>query len=134
MNSIVFDLKKHSDLLSGWYSDWGQDVPPPWSYSKTGLIISNPDPICAGFLCKTDANFAIIYGYISDKNADKAKRKEALVFLSEELTKIAENDNFKMVVASSAKPTIVDVFKNLGYSAEKESTVNLGRILCRGWQ
>lgn len=132
---LPFELNKHKTILNSWYQGWNQEPPPDKTFSPTGyLVYNNETPICAGFLCKTDAGFAIIYNYISDPKSDKLTRSEALDMLSKELTDIATKENFYMVCASTANTSVAKRFEKLGYVTTHEQFINLGRILCPGFQ
>lgn len=70
------------EALSQWWAQWGWDAIPQAFLPETGLVVTcNLMPVCAAFIYRTDTPIYWIENYISNKDAPKSIRSEALELL-----------------------------------------------------
>lgn len=110
----------YSDLLVGWWKDWGW-TPPARDFlpddGKGGIIIYDEEqPVCAGFLYTTNSKVAWVEFVISNKEYIKSEeRKEALTLLVDTLTSIAKNTGHKFSYALIKNKSLTSIYESLGY-------------------
>ncbi len=89
------------DTLSKWWAQWCWDAVPQAFLPETGLIVMcNKTPICAAFIYRTDTPIYWVENYISNKEASKTIRSEALDLLI--LSCIEKAKNMGALVAMSS--------------------------------
>lgn len=82
----MFDVRNYTKedygTVSLWWKQWGWDGIPEVFLPENGVVVSSGgNPICAAFVYKTDTPICWIENYISDKEADRETRSEALDLL-----------------------------------------------------
>lgn len=130
MKAEVFDRKKHGKFYNQWFIDRGLDIEPIEFCPPTGLIVYDTDPICIGFLCKTDSKIAIITNLISDPFYESDLRSHALDFLIKILIELAKDQDFKMICVSTKLGHVSERFLKHEFKTTDENFINLGRFLC----
>jgi hypothetical protein len=120
--------------LVKWWSDWGWAAPARDFLPEGGLsgiiVLDDDTPVCAGFFYTTNSSAAWVDWIISNKQyKKKPERKEALEMLIHILTATCKNLGFKYVYALIKHPSLVNVYKSIGYeegdSYNKEMIIKL---------
>lgn len=97
--------------IAQWYKDRDSNVPatmfPEFGYIVPGLV--------AGFLYKTDSDFVILDGFISNPYSDRGERDMALEALAGALLEDAEMLKAKSIVVFTKHPAIEDRAKRRGF-------------------
>ncbi len=88
---------KDFDALKIWGAQWGADYSED-QFPKTGFIV---DGIAAYFLYSTDSSVCWLENLVSNKEADKALRKEAINLLIKAAFNEAKRLGFKVAYAAS---------------------------------
>lgn len=124
------DLIKDYPLLKSWWE--AREFPPanPRFMPPTGLMISSQgEPVCAGFLFKSDANAAIIGNIVSNPKATGEIRSLALDALLEALAGLAKSEGFGMVCCSTDLPRLMKRFEKHGFVNTDKAVSHFGRVL-----
>lgn len=117
-------------LMCEWFREREFPAPVPEYLPPDGLmVLSDAQPICGGFLFKTNANIAIIGHLVSDKKVDFQTRSKALDYLLMSLQALAKKEKFELVVASTNLPRLMERFEKLGLTKTDESVSQFGRVL-----
>ncbi len=101
------EIKKYSEAedfphIVLWAAARGLAYPAAEFYPPCGMVIWHEGKrVCSGFMFKTDANFSIIGGIMSDPKADYAVRNEALDMLFAGLLELSKQCGFKLVSSSA---------------------------------
>lgn len=96
---------------------------------KGGIMVSkNGIDICAGFLYYTNSKLAWLEFIVANFHYREKDRGEALQFLIDELSGIAERKGFKAVFASIKKESLINHYEACGFS-KNEGTVEMVRKL-----
>lgn len=123
------ELEKDFPMLKAWWE--ARQFPPanPQFMPPTGLVVMKAgQPVCAGFLFKSDANAAIIGNIVSDPGATGRDRHEALDQLIQALSYIAYREGFGMVCCSTNLPRLMGRFQENGFVKTDEGVSNFGRM------
>lgn len=137
LTSKVFNLRddthyiKYYPILMKWWQDWGFDPILPKMLSENGIMIFNKEePICAGWLFKTDSNTAIVGWNISSKSKNRVGCVEKLI---EELENLAKNLGFELLNYPASNPNLRNKLEKKGYGdfADKNITNYFKRIWVR---
>jgi hypothetical protein len=124
----------YDTILVQWWSDWGWAAPARDFLPEGGLsgvmILDDDTPVCAGFFYTTNSKAAWVDWIISNKEyKKKPQRKEALALLIQILTATCKNLGFSYVYALIKHPSLVNVYKSIGYtegdSYNKEMIIKL---------
>jgi hypothetical protein len=124
----------YDTILVEWWNDWGWEAPAKDFLPEGGLsgiiVLDDDIPVCAGFFYTTNSSAAWVDWIISNKQyKKKPERKQALELLIQILTKACENLGFKYVYALIKHPSLVNVYKEIGYqegdSYNKEMIIKL---------
>ena len=91
---------KDYDILTTWWNAHGSYPPKPQHLSATGLIVeAGGNPVCAGFLYKTDSKICVFEFVVSDPNAEKEIRDACLILLIEEIKTLASQE-YELIYSS----------------------------------
>lgn len=126
----AINLIQDYPLLKSWWET--RKFPPanPAFMPPTGILVScEGEPICAGFLFKSDANAAILGNIVSSPTAMGDLRHRALDALLETLVAIAKGEGFGMVCCSTDLPRLMKRFEKHGFAQTDEAVHHFGRIL-----
>ena len=82
----MFEVKPYTkddyQTVSQWWKQWDWEGIPEAFLPENGLIVTHDEmPVCAAFIYKTDTPIYWIENYISDIEADKVIRSDALDLL-----------------------------------------------------
>ena len=124
----------YENILVGWWNDWGWKAPEKDFLpddGKGGLIVYDDDiPICAGFIYVTNSKVAWVDWIVSNKEYRiKEKRKEAIRLLIESLSNICKNTGSKYGYALIKNQSLIQVYKDLGWSKGDKYTSEMIKIL-----
>jgi len=116
----ILTKEDYDNTLVKWWSDWGWSAPSREFLPNDGeggiIIYDDEDPVCAGFMYVTNSKAAWVDWIISSKTYNKKpQRKEALSMLIETLTTACQNMGFKYVYALIKHPSLINVYKEVGY-------------------
>jgi hypothetical protein len=90
------------ELICKWWKKRNFTPPQFEHIPPTGFIVSfGPLQICAGFLCKTDSNVAVVCHLVSNPECDKDMRQSSIDFLIKFMCEKAKEENFTMVMFST---------------------------------
>ena len=124
----------YEEILIEWWKQWNWE-PPAKDFlpddGKGGMIVFDGDtPICAGFVYITNSKVAWVDWIISNKEYRvKDKRKEAIRLLIESLTNVCRNTGSKYGYALIKNQSLLQVYKDLGWSKGDGYTSEMIKIL-----
>jgi len=124
----------YEEILIEWWKQWNWE-PPAKDFlpddGKGGMIVFDGDtPICAGFVYITNSKVAWVDWIISNKEYRvKDKRKEAIRLLIESLSNICKNTGSKYGYALIKNQSLIQVYKDLGWSKGDGYTSEMIKIL-----
>jgi len=124
----------YEEILIEWWKQWNWE-PPAKDFlpddGKGGMIVFDGDtPICAGFVYITNSKVAWVDWIISNKEYRvKDKRKEAIRLLIESLTNVCRNTGSKYGYALIKNQSLIQVYKDLGWSKGDGYTSEMIKIL-----
>lgn len=112
-------VKEDWKTINEWRSKRSIHIIPDSLYPPTGLIEPN---VAAGFINFTQTNTAFFENFVSNPDADKKEREDAIMKISESLEKMAYDYGIKWIVAVTNQPKIESYiyrckWKKLPYSA-----------------
>jgi len=124
MDSLDIRLLKDTDyqeILVGWWNDWKWEAPAKDFLPEDGkgglMIMDGDEPVCAGFTYVTNSKVAWVDWIISSKTyRKKPQRKEAINLLIETLTNVCKNSGSKYCYALIKNQSLVNIYKELGYT------------------
>lgn len=110
----------YDEILVRWWRDWGWEPPQKDFLPDDGeggfMILDGHTPVCAGFMYATNSKVAWVDWIISDKKyRKKPHRKEAIDLLIACLTSTCKNAGYKYAYALIKNPSLIGVYKELGY-------------------
>lgn len=121
MYSARFVIKEDYETLKQWWIDWNWSPVPPAFLPVNGLMVSNDNDICAGWVYKTDTPICWIEHIISDKNS---KDRGAVVFLIQMLEELAKDLGFKVAMTSIKNASLMRKMEDLGYQKSDTEMTN----------
>lgn len=96
----------------------------------TGVVIYNyAQPICIGFLIKSDNGTAECSDFISDPNVPKDLRQDAVQYMRKYFEIEAKKCGIRAIVAFCEHPRHIERLKSLGYVLTQQNLTHLGRFL-----
>lgn len=118
-------------MLSDWWVGRGSPVQQKELFPPTGFIMwSESEPLCAGFLFKTDAKIAVIGHVVSNPfTKNKETRSLAVDALIDKLILEAKECGFKAISCSSNVDRLNKRYEAHGFTKSDENEVHYGRIL-----
>jgi len=124
----------YEDILVEWWRQWNWE-PPVKDFlpddGKGGIIVyDGTTPICAGFIYVTNSKVSWVDWIISNKEYKiKDKRREAIKLLIESLSNICKNTGSKYGYALIKNQSLIQVYKDLGWSKGDGYTSEMIKIL-----
>jgi hypothetical protein len=122
------------DELVKWWKDWKWDAPPRDFLPENGtggFMVSNSDSdICAGFIYLTNSKIAWIEFVISNKQYKGKDRKDAIQFLINSLSAIAEESGAGYGYAVLKHKGLIEYYKNSGFNESDNNITEMVSI----WQ
>ena len=134
INIRPLNTNDYSDILVGWWRDWGFEAPPKDFLPEdgtSGLIVYVDDvPVCAGFIYMTNSKIAWIDWIISNKNfREKPIRIEAIKHLIDTLTSMAKNLKYTYAYALIKNERLVNIYQEVGYTKGVAYTEEMIKLL-----
>lgn len=134
INIRPLNTNDYSDILVGWWKDWGFEAPPKDFLPEdgtSGLIVYVDDvPVCAGFIYMTNSKIAWIDWIISNKNfREKPTRVEAIKHLIDTLTSMAKNLKYTYAYALIKNERLVNIYQEVGYTKGVAYTEEMIKLL-----
>lgn len=130
MNLRKINLNEDYEKFSELYKKWNLPITPKsWIPEDTFIIEKNNDLICSGSLYQL-GNSAMFWieGIISNKDIERATRKEGLSMLVNTLFNVAKEKGAEIVMSSTPRESLKNLFENNGFKETKEKYYHLGRI------
>lgn len=116
--------------IKKWGENRGMKIGTPGFLPPTGIVVAYySKPVCMGFMIRCDNGVAINSDFMSDPDAPKELRNEAVEFMREKLYELARQQGFRVVIAFTSIPKHVERLKEKGYIEMDKNLVHLGRIL-----
>lgn len=118
------------ELICKWWKKRNFPCPMLEHIPPTGFIVSlGTVQICAGFLCKTDSNTAIIWHLASNPDCDKELRQSSIDFLIRFMVDQAKSEHFSLVCFSTNIPKLGERVQKLGFMKFDENVTVYGRVV-----
>jgi hypothetical protein len=111
-------------LVSTWWAAHQWPVIPEPLLPQTGFISSD---ICAGFLYRTDSQFALLEWVVADPSSAPAARDRALDELIEALIRRAGELGATVLFTSLRHPRLMERMKRHGFIESDSGMTNLVR-------
>lgn len=135
---MKYNLRRLEDAdyskLVKWWKDWGWQAPPRDFLPENGtggFMVSNDDSdICAGFIYLTNSKIAWIEFIISNKQYKEKDRKDAIQFLINSLSAIAEESGAGYGYAVLKHKGLIDYYQNSGFEQSDKNVTEMVAI----WQ
>lgn len=97
------------NVLIPWWSAWKFPVPPVKCLPERGVIVSDEEgDLYGGFLYLTDGRIGWMEWVVSNKGASVKRRRGALLYLIEILSKMAKEEGMVLLFTS----TVLEGFRN----------------------
>lgn len=125
MNVRLYENSDYSEV-AGWWLDQNWPIIPQDHLPEFGFIVPG---IAAGFLYKTDSNFALLEFVIANPNSSKEDRANALDLVIENLILLAQELGFKSIFSSVTHPKLIDRYVNHGFIITDKNMTNLIRSI-----
>jgi hypothetical protein len=118
-------------LVKSWFAARNYPAPQKKFLPRTSAIVSVAgDPICAGYLFKTDAKIGIINHVIAtDRIMDKQVRSDALDYLIFHLCERARAAGILLVTAASNVARMNERYERMKFTKTDSNEVHYGRYL-----
>lgn len=130
MQTRLVDLATDYLDFANWWSDWGWPVIAPDYLPPIGLVVEDGlTKICAGWLYQLDAKICMIEWIVSNKDAEKKQRGEALDMLIESLCEAAKDRGFKSVFSALKTPRLIKRFEEAKFTISDTSMTHVIRRL-----
>jgi hypothetical protein len=130
MQARLINLATDYMDFANWWSDWGWPIISPDYLPPIGIIIEDgTTKYCAGWLYQMDAKICMIEWIISDKNAPKPERGEALEMLISALCVSAKERGFKSVFSALKTPRLIKRFEAAKFVVSDTAMTHLIRRL-----
>ena len=134
MNVRKLNSEDYENILVGWWGDWGWPAPERDFLPEDGegglMVLDGDVPICAGIFYTTNSKAAWVDWIISSKTYNiKPTRKEAIRLLIQSLTQECKNNGSKYTYALIKHPSLIDVYKEVGYIQGDSYTTEMIKLL-----
>lgn len=134
LNIRPLTYEDYDDTLKGWWADWGWTAPTRDFLPDDGegglMVLDGDVPVCAGFMYATNSRVAWVDWIISNKEyRKKPQRSEAISLLIATLTEISKNTGFKYCYALIKHQSLIETYKEHGYTKGDEYVGEMIKIL-----
>ncbi len=134
LNIRPLTYEDYDDTLKGWWADWGWTAPTRDFLPDDGagglMVLDGDVPVCAGYMYATNSRVAWVDWIISNKEyRKKPQRSEAIRNLIATLTEISKNTGFKYCYALIKHQSLIETYKELGYTKGDEYVGEMIKIL-----
>lgn len=121
MNVIKFETLEHYEDICYWWSQYGWSCIPREALPKTGFIVTG---LAAGFLYKTDSQFAILEFIVGNKNSKKEDRKQAIELIVKNLVDEAEKSGYNFIFSSIQHPNLMKIYEDNNFKKSDQNMTN----------
>ena len=122
------------DTLVTWWKDWMWEAPPRDFLPENGtggfMVSNNDSDICAGFIYLTNSKIAWIEFIISDKQYKEEDRNEAIQFLINSLSGVAEETGAKYGYAILKNKSLMKYYEEANFTVTSDKNTEMITI----WQ
>ncbi|MGY8863986.1 MAG: hypothetical protein ACKVJK_00020 [Methylophagaceae bacterium] len=122
------------DTLVTWWKDWKWEAPPRDFLPENGtggfMVSNNDSDICAGFIYLTNSKIAWIEFIISDKQYKEEDRNEAIQFLINSLSGVAEETGAKYGYAILKNKSLMKYYEEANFTVTSDNNTEMITI----WQ
>jgi len=122
------------DTLVTWWKDWKWEAPPRDFLPENGtggfMVSNNDSDICAGFIYLTNSKIAWIEFIISDKQYKEEDRNEAIQFLINSLSSVAEETGAKYGYAILKNKSLMKYYEEANFTVTSDKNTEMITI----WQ
>jgi hypothetical protein len=130
MKVSSFNAAQHYKEVTDWWKRQDYPVLPLEALPKIGYIVDIEGlNLCAGWLYKTDANFALAEGFVGNPNVPWQLRTEGLDMLSEAIIKTAKEEGFKAVLSWITNKRMIERAELHGFKTIVKDVNMMSRIL-----
>ncbi len=116
-------------LINSWHLERGLPCPPAHLLPSTGLLVFKDEtPVACAFMYRTDSSLALLDGLCSSPmkttlpEIAKVIRREAMSLLLEELSTIAKNEGYAVLMAAPTHPNVGPFLKEHGFTLDPAPT------------
>ena len=122
---------EHEELFKKFVDARGLPARPNMEFlPPTGVVIYNyAQPICIGFMIKSDNGIAECTDFVSDPSVPKMLRNDAVEYMRKYFVIEARNHGMKALTAYCSIPKHIERLKSLGYIEMQTNLTHLGRFL-----
>lgn len=124
----------YEEYLVKWWEQWGWVAPLKDFLPNDGLcgvmVMDGDVGICAGFVYLTNSKVCWVDWIVSNKEYNKKpQRREAISLLIHKLTSICKESGAKYSYALIKSPSLIKVYKDLGYMQGDSYTSEMIKVL-----
>lgn len=109
-----------------WWNQHKWIVIPENALPVHGMIV---DDVACAWLYLADGGLCLLEWYISNKDANREDRGEALELIIDELIKIAEDKNQMYIISSVMIPRLAKRLEDKGFQVTDKNMTNLVRAI-----
>ena len=132
-NIRVLSKDDYDNVLSKWWKDWGSEIPAREVLPDNGLgglmVYKGEQNICAGYLYQSNSAIAYCEFIVSDYYYRNKDRKDAIVFLINNISDVAKNLGYKTIWVTVSNKSLAFRYENAGYIKTQENCVELIKYL-----
>jgi hypothetical protein len=130
MYEVRFYNDSDYETICDWWESWGWNPFPKEFLPKTGVVIEyQGQPICAGFVYKTDSLVAWGENYILNKDCPKEARSGCIPRLIDEMCEQAIKMGASVLMSSVENKSLIRKLEEKGFQIGDTGMVNLVKAL-----
>ncbi|MCH1473422.1 MAG: hypothetical protein L7V85_05875 [Bacteroidia bacterium] len=130
---MKFNIRRLEDSdyesLVKWWKDWEWEAPPKDFLPENGtggfMVSKDDSDICAGFIYLTNSKVAWIEFVISNKQYKEKDRKDAIQFLINSLSAVAQESNAKYGYAVLKHKGLIKHYEESGFFKSDENITEM---------
>lgn len=124
----------YDEHLVKWWKQWNWEAPIKDFLPNDGqggvMVMDGDVAICAGFIYFTNSSVCWVDWIVSNKEYNKKpQRREAISLLIHRLTSICKESGAKYSYALIKSPSLIKVYKDLGYMQGDSYTSEMIKLL-----
>jgi len=121
-----FDLSSDYDILFKWWRAHGSFPPKPEHLSPNGIVVEvDGIPVAAGFLYRTDSKICVFEFVVSDPEASKVNRHNALKTLIKIIQEVAKDLGYTLIYTSINIEAYIRKLKDAGFIEADRNQVHM---------
>ena len=126
-----FDREKDVEIFTKMLRDRSDNTPVDFTFfPPTGVVVLHEEiPVCIGFMIKCDNNTVINSDLLSDPNAEKEVRNQAVIYLREVLHAEAKKAGAGCIIATTTNEKLYRRLLEQGYFELNKNLYQLGRAV-----